>query len=51
MLPARRAREGWTEAAQAMAGRGEDVMLDPETPTTFDEAEWEWKTSPGSTWS
>lgn len=35
-------REGWAEAAQAMAERGEDRLLDPETPTTFDQTEWEW---------
>lgn len=40
--PARQAREGWAEAARSMAERGEDVPLDPETSTAFDEAEWEW---------
>ena len=40
--PARRAREGWAEAARAMAARGEDGLLDPITPTVFDETEWEW---------
>jgi antitoxin MazE len=40
--PVRSVREGWAEAAQAMAARGEDRLLDPETPTTFDETEWEW---------
>ena len=40
--PVRRAREGWMEPARAMAERGEDQLLDPETPTDFDDAEWEW---------
>lgn len=33
--PARTVREGWAEAARAIAGRGEDQLLDPETPTSF----------------
>ena len=40
--PAHLVRAGWAEAAHAMAERGEDYLLDPETPTTFDETEWEW---------
>ena len=40
--PAHRAREGWAEAAQAMRDRGEDRLLEPETPTAFDEEEWVW---------
>ena len=40
--PVRTAREGWAEAARAMAKRGEDHLLDAATPTTFDETEWEW---------
>lgn len=39
---ARQVREGWAKASQAMAERSEDVLLDPETPAAFDEAEWEW---------
>lgn len=35
-------RQGWAEAARAMAERGEDRPLDSETPTAFDETEWEW---------
>jgi antitoxin MazE len=38
----RRVREGWAEAARAMAARGEDGLLDPPTPTVFDRDEWEW---------
>jgi antitoxin MazE len=37
-----RPRAGWAEAARAMHERGEDVLLDPPTPTRFDEEEWEW---------
>ena len=40
--PVRVVREGWTEAARAMAEREEDQLLDPETPIAFDETEWEW---------
>jgi antitoxin MazE len=40
--PVRSVREGWAEAARAMADRGDDRLLDPETPTTFDDTEWEW---------
>jgi len=40
--PARRTREGWAEAAQAMAQHGDDSMLDPETQTEFDTSSWEW---------
>jgi antitoxin MazE len=42
LSPLPRAREGWTEAAAAMAARGDDRLIDAETPTTFDDAEWEW---------
>lgn len=40
--PVRSLREGWAEAAHAMAERGEDQLLDDETATAFDETEWEW---------
>jgi antitoxin MazE len=36
------ARSGWAEAAQRMRERGEDGLLDPYTPTRFDEGEWKW---------
>ena len=42
VTPLRRPREGWAEAAQAMANRGDDRLLDPETSTAFDRAEWKW---------
>ena len=35
-------REGWEEAAAALASRGGDQLLDPPTPTRFDDEEWEW---------
>lgn len=37
-----RVRQGWAEAAQEMARQGDDALLDPPTPTEFDEDEWEW---------
>ena len=42
LRPIRRVREGWTEEAEAMAAAGDDELLDPETPTSFDEEEWDW---------
>jgi antitoxin MazE len=35
-------REGWAEAASALALRGEDRLIDAPTPTRFDEEEREW---------
>ena len=35
-----RARSGWAEAAKRMRERDEDGLLDPSTPTRFDEGEW-----------
>ena len=40
--PLRRPREGWAEAARAMAAQGDDALLDPAPPTAFDKSEWEW---------
>ena len=42
LRPLTRARQGWAEAAADMAARGDDHLLDPHTPTTFDETDWEW---------
>jgi antitoxin MazE len=39
---ATRPREGWDEQFQAMAKRGDDALLMPETATEWDESEWEW---------
>jgi antitoxin MazE len=35
-------RSGWEDAAKEMRKRDEDRLLDPVTPTHFDEEEWEW---------
>jgi antitoxin MazE len=35
-------RDGWTEAARLVRERGEDGLVDPTVPTTFDDAEWTW---------
>jgi antitoxin MazE len=38
----RRARAGWADAARALAAAGDGGLLDPETPTQFDQEEWRW---------
>ena len=42
--PAARARGGWGPSFQAMAERGDDVLLDPDSSaaTSGDEDGWEW---------
>jgi antitoxin MazE len=40
--PVRVPRAGWTGAAKALREIGADGLLDPPTPTRFDEKEWEW---------
>ena len=40
--PATPPRSGWAEAAQKMHERNEDSLIEPPTPTHFDETEWEW---------
>jgi antitoxin MazE len=40
--PVARPRGGWAEAAAAMAAARDDALLDPETATAFDDAEWDW---------
>ena len=36
-------RRGWDEAFRRMAERGDDVLLDKESPATrWDETEWQW---------
>lgn len=39
----KRPRTGWAAAARRMRERGEDRLLDPITPTQFDEKEWKWR--------
>jgi antitoxin MazE len=38
----REPRVGWEEAAKRMHNAGDDRLLDPPTPTRFDEEEWTW---------
>jgi len=40
--PADGPRAGWAAAAKLMRARGDDRLLDPPTPTRFDEEEWVW---------
>jgi len=35
-------RLGWAEAADELVHRGEGGLLDPETPTRFDQENWQW---------
>lgn len=42
VAPAHHPREGWAEEARLAHELGEDVLIDPETPTKFDLTEWEW---------
>ncbi len=39
---ATKSRRGWAEAAKALAGRGEDQLLDEPLSTAFDQEEWTW---------
>jgi antitoxin MazE len=40
--PVRHPRAGWDAEFRAMAARGDDRLLDAETPTQWDESEWQW---------
>ncbi|NQT85437.1 AbrB/MazE/SpoVT family DNA-binding domain-containing protein [bacterium] len=40
--PVRGSRHGWEEQFQAMAQRGDDLLLDEEKSTQWEETEWEW---------
>jgi antitoxin MazE len=42
ITPASRPRAGWREAARRLRNRNEDRLLDPPTPTRFDDEEWGW---------
>jgi antitoxin MazE len=35
-------RNGWAEAARKLHATGGDQLLEPPTPTHFDETEWRW---------
>ncbi|HQZ71466.1 MAG: AbrB/MazE/SpoVT family DNA-binding domain-containing protein [Anaerolineae bacterium] len=35
-------RAGWAEAAARSAATEGSALLDPPTPTRFDESEWQW---------
>jgi len=35
-------RSGWEAAAKILLARTDHQLLDPQTPTRFDEEEWEW---------
>jgi antitoxin MazE len=37
-----RPRAGWASKARAMHRHGEDLLLDPATPTRFEDIEWQW---------
>lgn len=41
--PARSARANWGAAFQAMALHGHDKLLLPESETTWERDEWQWK--------
>ena len=41
--PVGRPRAGWVEAFRAMAGHGDDALLDEARPTRWDEDEWKWR--------
>ncbi|MDA1028365.1 MAG: AbrB/MazE/SpoVT family DNA-binding domain-containing protein [Bacteroidetes bacterium] len=40
---ANRQRLGWEILFKAMAQRGDNAMLDPDTKTDWDETEWSWE--------
>jgi antitoxin MazE len=42
--PISKPREGWVEAFQKMAEKGDDMLLDGEEPIahSWDETEWQW---------
>ena len=35
-------RAGWAEAARQLRERDEDRLLEPPTPTHFEETDWRW---------
>jgi len=43
--PVKKPRAGWDAAFEEMARRGDDALLDGDTPnlSSWDEDEWEWR--------
>jgi len=41
--PAQAIRNGWDSSFQFMASSNDDLLLDANTPTDWDNEEWEWK--------
>jgi hypothetical protein len=41
--PVQTARSGWDKSFQKMASSGDDLLLDANTSTNWDNKEWEWK--------
>src|SRR4029450_11162228 len=37
-----RPRAGWASKARAMHRQGEDLLLEPATPTRFEASAWQW---------
>jgi len=42
LRPGRKPREGWAEAFQQMAERGDDRLMDEPTPTAWEKDGWDW---------
>ena len=42
ITPARPPRAGWADAAAAAHAADEAQLLDPSTPTRFDDEDWTW---------
>ena len=40
--PAQKPRAGWAEAARKLHEQDGDQLLDPSTPTQFEDTEWRW---------
>ncbi len=40
--PMTKVRSGWDEAFRTMAASGDDILLDQEPSTEWDNEEWEW---------
>ena len=42
ITPVTRARQGWAEAFQEMSEQGDDVLLDNDIATSWEDEDWEW---------